>query len=914
MADLYASRILRIGLVNSGMFDLLELNLDVQAVHLVGENNVGKTSLITLMQFLYFHNVREMTFPKTSTESLTFYFPYEGGYLLFEVRTLNGTRRTVGIYGTGTADSRVIFVFDGGFVLEDFLDEARHVLPLKQAQDRLFDRNFRRYARFEDYEKALIGQHTDGVYNVQMFELTMTNFRLLRNLLQGLLRLDRITSDDVRQFLIQIVKTAGVKTQISVAEDYERKNREIQTVRRQLLDLQVLQPLIERWQAVQQEITDAEHQLEEESIRLYHLSARYLTWLQAQHTQTQGQYQATGQQLDALEQRRDVLLEQQAHRKGQIDELNLTISTLAKLKAFCTQHSKIHVEEERNRYIHQQMELQKLLDMIQPDDLASLQRQRRQREQEQTRILRQMEQRTLDQVWLETGFAPEERALLTFLLSERLISLTTAEALADPEAFVAASRHAVSYLDAEGAFRGLGLIISRIEWYMLLQDAETLAERLARAEQALRDLDARIEIARDRAQKETELHELRQHIQTCECTLKQFAELVRLETVYGSQFTCEERLRRLEEQHASAERELQEMEAQRRDLRKHAETLFAQLRDIAQERNDAEQSHRTLQVFETACPENVSIIAQEDLKQEYHFSQNRVQRHKTRLTQLQQQLSEPRIALEARYEREAPDLSFEAWVVRKLDIAHEVARFEEQLYDSYTNLITRMRGELDKLVQAFEAVEAQVAALNNTIRKVQVSNIERIEVRVKQSDLVAAIRETSRLQLDLFSFGQNALDFEQAQVMVDDYLSQIRTHGKELRLSDMFLLEFSVTFTHSEQSLTTTEIHQLESHGTETGVKVVLYLGLIRLLQSHPQALGARIPFFLDEVGSIDQHNLKQLISYCDQNNFLPIFASPEIRQDIPCNYIFRRNGARSVLVNTIMITPELHEVEDGPA
>lgn len=914
MADLYTSRILRIGLVNSGMFDLLELNLDVQAVHLVGENNVGKTSLITLMQFLYFPNVREMTFPKTPAESLAFYFPGQGGYLLFEVRTLNGTRRTVGIYGASTADSRIIFVFDGGLVLEDFLDEARHVLPLKHAQERLFDRNFRRYVRFEDYEKALIGQHTDGAYNVQMFDLTMTNFRLLRHLLQGLLRLDRITSDDVRQFLIQIVKTAGVKTQISVAEDYERNNREIQTIRRQLLDLQGLQPLVERWQAIQQEITDAEQQLETESIHLYHLSERYLAWLQAQHAQTQGQYQTTEQQLDALEQRHDGLLEHQTRRKGQIDELSQIISTLAKLHSFCTQHTKVHVEEERNRYIHQQMELQKLLETIQPDDLANLQRQRRQRELEQTRILRQMEQRTLAQVWLERGFMPEERALLTFLLSERLISLTTAEVLAEPAAFVAASRQIVSCVDAEGTFRGLGLVIPRTEWDVPLQDTETLAERLAHVERVLRDLDTRIEIARERAQKETELRELGQHIQECEHVLKQFAELARLEAAHGSQLACEERLHQLADQHASAGHELQTIETQRRDLRKHKEVLFAQLRDIEQERTNAEQSHRTLRAFEAACPEAVGVITEEDLKQEYRFSQNRVQGHKTRLTQLRQQLAEPRMALEARYEREAQELSFEKWVVRKLDIAREITHFEEQLCNSYTNLITRMRGELDKLVQAFEDVEAQVATLNNTIRKVQVSNIARIEVRVKQSDLVAAIRETSRLQLDLFSFDQNALAFEQAQTLVDDYLSQIRTHGKELRLSDMFLLEFSVTFAHSEYPLTTTEIHQLESHGTETGVKVVLYLGLIRLLQSHHRALGARIPFFLDEVGSIDQHNLKQLIRYCDQNNFLPIFASPEIRQDIPCNYLFRRNGARSSLVNTIMITPALREVVDGTA
>ena len=49
----YTSSILKIGLINSGMFDALSLNFDVKAVHLVGANNVGKTSLISLIQFLF---------------------------------------------------------------------------------------------------------------------------------------------------------------------------------------------------------------------------------------------------------------------------------------------------------------------------------------------------------------------------------------------------------------------------------------------------------------------------------------------------------------------------------------------------------------------------------------------------------------------------------------------------------------------------------------------------------------------------------------------------------------------------------------------------------------------------------------------------------------------------------------------
>ena len=80
----YISSIRKIGVINSGMFDTLNLNFDVAAVHLVGANNVGKTSLIALIQFLFFPSINEMTFIKSTGESMNFYFRPEGSYILFE--------------------------------------------------------------------------------------------------------------------------------------------------------------------------------------------------------------------------------------------------------------------------------------------------------------------------------------------------------------------------------------------------------------------------------------------------------------------------------------------------------------------------------------------------------------------------------------------------------------------------------------------------------------------------------------------------------------------------------------------------------------------------------------------------------------------------------------------------------------
>ena len=901
----FPSSILRIGLVNSGMFDLLELNLDVKAIHLIGQNNVGKTSLISLIQFLYFHDTREMTFPKSLPESLAFYFRREGAYILFEVRTLLGTRRTVGVYGEGTAASREIFVFDGAFALADFLDENRHVLPLKQAQERFFERNFHRYQKFEDYEKALLGENADAGYNVQLFDLSTTNFRLLRKLLQGLLRLDKLTSDDVQQFLINIVETGAVKTRINITQDFERKNREILHIQVQLNELRRLEPIIKLWQFISEKIEETNQRLQDSLERLYHTSSRYLTILTEQAHQARTQYEALTHQTRELEQQRESLIEQRTDSRLKLDEWDKTIDTFQSLQQVGEAHSRVHTEQERNDLIAQKVELERTLATVQPENLQGLQRQRQQRLAEQARLRRQLDQRTLTELWHEAGLSDTEQSLLKFLISERLIGLPVETAVDNPDEFIAASRQVLTYLDNEETFRGFGLIIPKSEWYIPAEAVEPPAERLERLTQEIDNLNRKIQVAEDRDKTEAELRHIQAGIRKKDEILRKLEELETYTTKYGSLARCRERRESLATTHQQILAEIKQLETRLSALRKEAQQLYANLDSLEKEIKTADQSHQTLEAFATECPPDVQNTPEVDLPEAYRLAQDRVRRRRNELVQLEEQLQEPQTQLEARYDWDSPELTFEQWIERKLDITQEIVRFEEQLHENYNNLIILVRGELDKLTQAFEAVQLRVADLNNLIKTVSISNIDRIEVGIKESDLVEAIRQIGQLQPDLFSANLQTFSFEQAQEMVDDYLSRIRNYGKELNLKDMFKLEFRVKFAHSQESRTTTEIHKFESHGTETGIKIVLYLGLIRLLQSQKKRLNARLPFFLDEVGSIDSHNLKQLITYCGENNFLPIFASPDIRQDIPHNYIFQRSGERSLLINEMIITEQ---------
>ena len=49
---------------------------------------------------------------------------------------------------------------------------------------------------------------------------------------------------------------------------------------------------------------------------------------------------------------------------------------------------------------------------------------------------------------------------------------------------------------------------------------------------------------------------------------------------------------------------------------------------------------------------------------------------------------------------------------------------------------------------------------------------------------------------------------------------------------------------------------------------------------------------FIDEIGTIDEHNRPQLVQFCKEHNFLPIFAAPQPYDGFSKYYfIFRSKG-----------------------
>ncbi|MBA3030253.1 MAG: hypothetical protein FP816_15780 [Desulfobacteraceae bacterium] len=902
MSD-YTASIRRIGLINSGMFDTLSLNFDVKAIHLVGANNVGKTSLIAVIQFLFFPNFNEMTFIKSSGESMGFYFRPEGSYILFEVRTITGSIRTVGIYGTGESDGRVNFVFNGGFDLNEFLSEESTPKPLQELQAVFFSRNFHRFDRFERYEEALLGLHTHGEYNVPMFDLSKTNFRLLRKLMQGLLRLDRIDAAEVQDLLVRIVERGAVKTRFNMLQDFEQKYRHINQVRIELRELEALKPVVARYQKIRARIGETEEKRRSHSERLFHLSSVYMARLEKEKETLAREFKTQETQHETLGEQIKARMKRIGDAESALASVKEAKERLEALTEICRQHSESLIRRERDERAHAKVVLENALSTARPQNIPDLKRQLMSIRRELAGARRRMEAKTLQQVWVDAGFDEMHRALLSFLVSNDLSSLSASDCMQNRQAFVDASLQAADYLDAEGNFKGFGLNVPRSLWFVPEMEQEPLMAQCDRLEENMAKIHGEIDIAENQEKKRQELSSLTAEIQARDTLLGRFTELANLSERWESP-------ENIETKHAQQADELKQlgdavdtMEAEARSLRQTQHRTHSALEAAEARWRQVCREHESLTAFTSVLPEILDALTLEALRDEYTLVRGNLSEIVKSLDRYQMELDEPRVELEARYEKSGADVGFEKWLVLKTNLAGEITGLEAQLTREYEGIFTVVRAKLSKITQAYESVEAEVAALNKGIRNVRISNIEQIGIALEKTSLLDAIDLSVPGQLDLFATRSGGGSLEEAHAQVEDYFNHIKQYGNEINLKDMFRIKFSVKFNHQAQPVERYEIHRFESNGTETGVKIVIYLGLIGLLQERKNVVATRIPFFLDEVGSIDSENLNQLIAYCSLNNFLPIFASPEIRKDISCNYLFRRNGSRSLLASVVKIS-----------
>lgn len=885
----------RLIVFQSGKYEFAEVRLDAP-LHLMGPNNIGKTSLIAMLQFLYIDQQRHMHFSYPLPETRRYYFPHTSSYILFECRTPEGFR-VVGVHGLGPARQYEFerFSYRGRFEVEDFLDEDRRVRESGEVKARLAGKN---YVRLEPMHlrAALTGIGEDRGVSLGLVPLRdRGQYARFRFLFCNLLRLAQLRQDELKELLIEIYRSEFQQVKIEMNRDYReryvRLQRDAQTVR----ELRWIEKDVERLTALIDERDRARGQLPV----LWGELGRGFT---ARENAIREQMQEVLKQSERLraeeEQVRaicDELDERRMKRLTRCGELRNQEEELQRLEKDLEGFIDAWAQQRLQELEKQSALLRTRLSDLEGDDPVRVE-QRLKKWKDRLRILDQRRDaaETLLLSVAQKAFDPEELSSLFQILNPALLDLDADQARIEHRTRLVKRLREFGARVSGGIYRDDDLTLelpalSGSDLSGWLDPVQSELDRDEAERQVLRETDL-LESARDGDGCAKRLQALDR--ERGELSRKRHRQ-EELERRRGDAATLKDDLRQLTDEVTSLTAEIKcrterihAIEKEQQRVKDHAGTLRAEEALLLKQRRDLLAPDP-----DWSPAEDVEIPEDLDDLIDLYRHRSGDQRRLSEESELQLNSIHERTAEHYLGKNEAESIA------RLMEAVDALGQREEALRRNWADLAVGLRSAFSALVHDLHRLEGRVADLNRRIGKTAVSNLEAIRLIVSERpEWTRRIRTMCDLQEDLPLFGSSVDGGDAAE------LGRMLEQTPEVGLEQLFDLHFEVCGMDGRERRYH-NLAQIESNGTTITIKVLVHLILLRDLMSTGRA---GVPFYLDEVSSLDHDNIEAIIAQATSLDFIPVLASPEPVEEVDRIYMLCENDAGRILLDSTALI-ELH-------
>lgn len=185
-------------------------------------------------------------------------------------------------------------------------------------------------------------------------------------------------------------------------------------------------------------------------------------------------------------------------------------------------------------------------------------------------------------------------------------------------------------------------------------------------------------------------------------------------------------------------------------------------------------------------------------------------------------------------------------------------------------------------------------AISRALAGVKVSNLPTLRMDVVElTDLVGSLRKLANVeQPGLFDDSSNP------EAALAGFRQKFEANPL-LRYADLFILRFTV-IGEDGKAHHHYDFRQVESHGTTITIKVLFNLLVLRSLlrEDSSKSLLSEVPFFLDEIHSLDPMNRHAVLSTARKLGFIAITAAPESVSEVNALYFLQPQKGRIVLRN----------------
>jgi hypothetical protein len=902
----------RLVLLGSAGYSRAELPLD-GAVSLVAPNNTGKTSLINALQFLLIIDQRRMDFGAHDWEkSKRFYFPHNSAYVLLEVSLPESGTVVLGCVGKGVSHDYEYFSYAGPLRVEEFCLSDGSIVPQPKLASHLASHGRRvwSYKSASEFADTVYGgrnRKLQGEHDFCVFRLEhASDASVFQRVLTRTLRLDKLRSSEVKDYLLQIFRRDLPDANIDFKAEWDKAFAELNAERDQYLaalrqqtalaelerkqqarlalrgKLRHWRPLIDaalqQWQqhydSHEQALQHALLECDAERQRLREQD-RQLTREQAQRELEQKALWSQDERLRALQQRFALIPDREM-----------------------LENRRRELQEQRDALVVRMAQAQSRAPGAIERELARLERELAQVQQELRTQGRNLYQRLADVL------SAEQLAALNRVLAKPVLTLGAEDFRLDEVAL----RAALSDADT-GPLGRLGL---QLRWDAL--PAQHQQRTRAELEEWQRDLQQQLAQLREQWAVAQALEDVKQQCQALERQLAELdAELrdyAEMQALQQSAAEREQRLQALHERLAelaamqaqSAQRD-RELDQQRQQRQQELDNLKQQHRQIEQRRNqriDHEAPFTWLDQLPAIPCEDSPELAPQQLAERLHTYLVDCRQLLEIDDQIRRLLGDIHAGGLTKYQFLEP----EAEIERLVAFAHHLPQEAQALERKARSAVVNVAASLRELRDGLAAFKRRMREFNRKISGRQISDLAVFAIEPEDETALVEAIELLISTAARAEQGQTFELFNQQSVLDDEQLNRAKTllieegnarHG--LRVADLFRLRFRVGKAGHEPEAFD-DLDSAASNGTVLMAKLVTGLAMLHLMQDQRRPIQGVC--YLDEALALDARNQRSLIEAAAEFGFSLIFASPAplttVRYCVPIhqqqgrNHISRRS------------------------
>ncbi len=840
-------------ILNSKVYGKAEIRLnDCDSLQLVGPNNIGKSTLIYALNFLFIIDGNKMTFSgqrRGDKETLHHYFPnHNQSYIVFEIFK----KSYYCILVKRNSDSELeYFKFNSEYKEEYFVGSDKRLLKFEEVQAAIAERGVE-FEQFKDKREVFNTVYQRGRRNngVVWLEDTVKTEGLSNNFSR------------IYRYLIntKLITNKNLKEALIIADNRENEILNFsQKNKKDIVDLRKINNEIRNLKSVKNEFDDFR-----EVVSQYNAKARIIDQLFYGFTKN---YETTLPSLQA----------QLVEKNQYISKINMDINEdLIPQKAdFDRKIGGKESDIKSRAYSLNEKENEiKIINSFDPiellnESLANLDKKRKEVESRITMVevqklnSRQIEFR-IDQLndqisrfenqvknysnllINKISGNKENRKLLNAILSEEIKSL--------PGDQVIKAIHKVT--DSLKIFDG-EIDISKNLSPKDFQSVDEIKELLANAKSDLKNQQALFEVVRDFEKSQNDLKSIQEEMEEIKLKIQKIK----------SKPAVQKSIEKLKQELSTLNEENQKLENEQKRLADSIAKKQLEVQEMIVEKDKRERRIRELQEYKQTL-DTLGLVGEEyetsdDLDNLYKKVQiNMSDRNELKVSK-DKLFEKLRDKLQSTF---ADEVDFIKYVEEEIALIDDKERSISSLLESISTQFANPAFTLLKRYEEFK--EFVYNKFNSKLSQARISDIESLTIElVDNKRLVEEVKKISSIQQVR---GQLMFEFDHSENLkvLDNYLDS----GRKIEFDDLFDITLHLTRKGTTKPVDLNE--QIESDGTDKMIRLMIIMNIINRLALNDDE--NRIALFIDEVATIDKQNRPELVRFCKEHHFIPIFAAPD--------------------------------------